>query len=68
MVHAEFLHLHFLGDFALVELNKKKRNYMLSPHLKPFSPFGKEKGAIGKIKRLHQAKHNIAEAHPHSKI
>jgi hypothetical protein len=23
MVHAQILHLHFLGDFALVELNKR---------------------------------------------
>jgi hypothetical protein len=37
--------------------------------LKTFIPFGKEKGAIEKNeKRLHQIAHNIAEAHPHSKI
>jgi hypothetical protein len=58
----------FLEDFALVELNKKKGKLHAMAPLKPFSPFGKEKGAIGKIKRLHQAKHNIAEAHPYSKI
>jgi hypothetical protein len=40
MVHAQILHLHILGDFALMELNKKGKitNYgpikNLSPPLK----------------------------------
>jgi hypothetical protein len=48
MVHAQILHLHILGDIALMELNKKRKNYKLWPHYKPFSPFGKENGAIEK--------------------
>jgi hypothetical protein len=57
-----------LRDFALVELNKKRKITSYAP-LKTFLPFGKEKGAIGKNeKRLHQITHNIVEAHPHSKI
>jgi hypothetical protein len=28
----------YLGDFALVELNKKEKDYKLWPHKKPFSP------------------------------
>jgi hypothetical protein len=32
MVHAQILHLYILGDFALVELNKKGKNYKLWPH------------------------------------
>jgi hypothetical protein len=43
-----------LGDFALVELNKKKGKLHAMAPLKTFLPFGKEKGATGKIKRLHQ--------------
>jgi hypothetical protein len=38
----------YLGDFALVELNKKGKDYKLWPPLKTFPPFGKEKGAIEK--------------------
>jgi hypothetical protein len=34
MVHAQILHLHILGDFALVELNKKGKDYKLWPHRK----------------------------------
>jgi hypothetical protein len=48
MVHAQILHLHILGDFALVELNKKEKLQNMAP-LKTFLPFGKEKGAIGKM-------------------
>jgi hypothetical protein len=36
--------------------------------LKTFLPFRKEKGAIGKIKKITSITHNIVEAHPHSKI
>jgi hypothetical protein len=48
MVHAQILHLHILGDFALVELNKKEKitNYDPIKNLSP--PFEKEKGAIEK--------------------
>ena len=49
MVHAQFLHLHILGDFALVELNKKKEKLQTMVPLKTFPPFRKEKGAIGKM-------------------
>jgi hypothetical protein len=57
-----------LGDFALVELNKKRKIQAMAP-LKTFLPFGKEKGAIGKNeKRLHRITHNIVKDHPHSKI
>jgi hypothetical protein len=42
-----------LGDFALIELNKKRKITNYGP-IKNFLPFGKEKGAIGKNeKRLH---------------
>jgi hypothetical protein len=52
MVHAQILHLHILGDFSLVELNKggKITNYGPIKNLSP--PFGKEKGAIGKMKKI----------------
>jgi hypothetical protein len=46
-VHAQILHLHILGDFALMELNKKEKLQTMAP-LKTFLPFGKEKGAIEK--------------------
>jgi hypothetical protein len=39
---------------------RKKRDYMLWPHLKPFSPFGKEKGAIGKNKKDYIKLHLIS--------
>jgi hypothetical protein len=51
MVHAQILHLHILGDFALVELNKRGKLQTMAP-LKTFLPFGKEKGAIGKMKKI----------------
>jgi adenine-specific DNA glycosylase len=58
-----------LVDFALVELNKKKRKLHAMAPLKTFLPLWKGKGChIKKKKRLHQARHNIAKAHPHSKI
>jgi hypothetical protein len=47
MVHAQILHLHILGDFALVELNKKEKITNYGP-IKNLPPFGKEKGAIEK--------------------
>jgi hypothetical protein len=57
-----------LGDFALVELNKKKKLQAMAP-LKTFLPLWKGKGCHRKKwKRLHQITHNIIEAHPHSKI
>jgi hypothetical protein len=37
MVHALVLHLHILGDFALVELNKKGKNTKYGP-IKNLSP------------------------------
>jgi hypothetical protein len=63
MVHSQLLHLHSLGDFALIIL-KKEITYA--------GPIGKEKGAMKeknkKYEKLHRIIHNIAEAHPHSKI
>jgi hypothetical protein len=37
MVHAQIVHLHILGDFALVELNKKGKitNYVPTKNLSP---------------------------------
>jgi hypothetical protein len=43
---SDFTFYILLGDLALMELNKKKLQAMAP--LKTFSPFGKEKGAIGK--------------------
>jgi hypothetical protein len=52
MVHAQILHFtSFLGDLALVELNKKGKLQVMAP-LKTFLPFGKEKGAIEKMKKI----------------
>jgi hypothetical protein len=38
MVHAQILHLHILGDFALMELNKKRKKLQTMAPLKTFSP------------------------------
>jgi hypothetical protein len=66
---SDFTFYILLGDLALVELNKKGKILQAMAPLKTFLPFEKEKGAIEKNeKRLHQITHNIAEAHPHSKI
>jgi hypothetical protein len=52
MVHAQILHLHILGDFALVELNKRGKITNYGP-IKNLSPLWKEKkGAIGKMKKI----------------
>jgi hypothetical protein len=57
----------FLGDFALVELNKKEKITNYGP-IKNLSPLWKGKGCHRKIeKRLHESIHNTTEAHPHSK-
>jgi hypothetical protein len=37
MVHDQFLHLHFLGDLAIVELNKKRKITCYGP-IKNLSP------------------------------
>jgi hypothetical protein len=37
MVHAQILHLHILGDFALMELNKKRKITNYGP-IKNLSP------------------------------
>jgi hypothetical protein len=51
-----------------VELNKKGKITSYGP-IKNLSPLWKGKGCHRKNeKRLHQITHNIAEAHPHSKI
>jgi hypothetical protein len=48
MVHAQILHLHILGDFALMELNKKEKitNYGPIKNLSP--PLERKNGAIEK--------------------
>jgi hypothetical protein len=52
MVHAQILHVtFFLGDFSLIELNKKGKKLQALAPLKTFLPFGKENGAIGKMKK-----------------
>jgi hypothetical protein len=43
MVHAQILHLYILGDFALVELNKKGEITNYGP-IKNLSPLCKGKG------------------------
>jgi hypothetical protein len=68
MVHAQILHLHILGDFALVEMNKKGKNTNYGT-IKSLSPLWKGKGChVKNEKRLHQSIHNTIEAHPRSKI
>jgi hypothetical protein len=49
---SDFTFYIFFGDFALVELDKKGKltNYGPIKNLSP--PFGKEKGAIGKMKKI----------------
>jgi hypothetical protein len=60
MVPAQMLRFYILlGDFALVELNKKKKIQAMVP-LKTFRPFGKEKGAIGKMKKDYIKLHIIS--------
>jgi hypothetical protein len=50
MVHAQILHLHVLGDFALVGLNKKGEITIYGP-LKTFLPLWKGKGCHRKNKK-----------------
>jgi hypothetical protein len=42
-VHVQDLHLHILGDFALMELNEKEKLQIMAP-LKTFLPLWKGKG------------------------
>jgi hypothetical protein len=64
---SDFTFYILLRDLDLVELNKKKLQAMAP--LKTFLPLWKGKWCHRKNeKRLHQITHNIAEAHPHSKI
>jgi hypothetical protein len=51
MVHAQILHLHISGDFALVELNKKGKITNYGP-LKTFLSLWKGKGCHRKIKKI----------------
>jgi hypothetical protein len=51
MVHAQILHLHILGDFALVELNKKEKLQTMAP-LKTILPLWKGKGCHRKMKKI----------------
>jgi hypothetical protein len=43
MVHAHLLHLHFLGDIALVELDQEKEKLHAMAPLKTFLPLWKGK-------------------------
>jgi hypothetical protein len=52
MVHAQFLHLHIWGIFALVELNKKKKKLHAMAPLKTFLPLWKGKGCHRKNKKI----------------
>jgi hypothetical protein len=54
-----------LGDFALIEL---KKEITCDGPIKNLSPPSERKRVPWKKKKLHQVIHNIAEAHPHSKI
>jgi hypothetical protein len=49
---SDFTFYIFLGDFALVELDKKEKKIQTMATLKTFPPLGKEKGAIGKMKKI----------------
>jgi hypothetical protein len=51
MVHAQLLHLHILGDFALMELNKKGKITNYGP-IKTFLPLWKGKGCRRKMKKI----------------
>jgi hypothetical protein len=59
----------FLGDITLIELKQGKEKLHVVAPLKTFLPLWKGKGCHKKEqKKLQQAKHNIADAHPHSMI
>jgi hypothetical protein len=66
---SDFTFYILLGDFALIELNKKGKITNHGPIKNLSLPLERKKGAIVKNeKRLHQITHNIIEAHPRSKI
>jgi hypothetical protein len=48
-----------LGDFALVELNKRRKITSYGPIKNLSPPFGKQKGAIGKTKKYYIKLHMI---------
>jgi hypothetical protein len=50
MVHAHILHLHILGDYALVDLNKEKLQTMAP--LKTFLPLWKGKWCHRELKKI----------------
>jgi hypothetical protein len=47
-----FYILHGLGDLTLVELDKKGKITIYGPIKNLSPPFGKEKGVIGKMKKI----------------
>jgi hypothetical protein len=51
MAHAQILHLHILGDFALVELSEKRKRLQTMAPLKTFLPLWKGKGCHRKIEK-----------------
>jgi hypothetical protein len=61
MVHAQILHFtSFLGDLALVELNKKGKITSYGPIKNLSPPFGKKNGAIEKMKKDYIRLHIIS--------
>jgi hypothetical protein len=52
MVRAQILHLHILGDIALMELNKKRKKLLTMAPLKTFLPLWKGKGCHRKMKKI----------------
>jgi hypothetical protein len=59
MVPAQMLHFTFFwGDFALMELNKKRKITNYGPI--NITNFGKKKGAIGKMKKDYIRLHIIS--------
>jgi hypothetical protein len=56
----------FWGNLALV-LHRAKMKITNYGPIKNISPLLKEKGAIGKNKKITSITHNIIEDHPHSK-
>jgi hypothetical protein len=59
MVHAKILHLHILGDFALVELNKRGKITNYGP-IKNLSPLWKGKGCHRKNEKDYIKLHIIS--------
>jgi hypothetical protein len=59
MVHAQILHLHILGDFALAELNKREKITNYGP-IKNLFPLWKGKGCHRKNEKDYIKLHIIS--------